>query len=141
MSKFEFRKRHCTIIHIFYNNFNFKKMKEYLFLFRGGDAKMLHQSADKWQPHMQRWMQWMGGLSEKGQLISAQPLDQGGKQVYGTKKVVTDGPFMEGKEMVGGYLMCKAPNYDDAVEISKGCPILEFDDGLVEVREIQELKM
>ncbi len=43
--------------------------------------------------------------------------------------------------MVGGYLICKAGNYDEAVEISKGCPILEFDDGTVEVREIQELKM
>lgn len=48
---------------------------------------------------------------------------------------------MEGKEMVGGYLMCKANDYDEAVEISKGCPILEFEDGIVEVREIKELKM
>lgn len=116
-------------------------MKEYLFLFRGGDGKTLQQSPEKWQAHMQKWMQWMGGLSEKGKLISAQPLSQNGKQVYGKKKVVTDGPFMEGKEMVGGYLMCKANDYDEAVDISKGCPILEFDDGLVEVREIQEIKM
>jgi hypothetical protein len=37
--------------------------------------------------------------------------------------------------------MCKAENYEEAVQISQGCPILEFDDGIVEVREIQELKM
>ena len=41
--------------------------------------------------------------------------------------------------MVGGYLICKANTYDEAVEISNECPILEFDDGTVEVREIQEL--
>lgn len=90
---------------------------------------------------MQKWMQWMGDLSDKGKLIGAQPLAQTGKVVTGSKKVVSDGPYMEGKEMVGGYLMCKAGSYDEAVQISNGCPILEFDDGIVEVREIQELKM
>lgn len=116
-------------------------MKDFLFLFRGGDAQMAQQSPEKWQAHMQKWMTWMGDLSTKGKLIGAQPLSQSGKIVKGTKKVVSDGPFMEGKEMVGGYLMCHAENYDEAVVISKGCPILEFDDGIVEVREIQELKM
>ena len=116
-------------------------MKEYLFLFRGGDGATLQQSPEKWQAHMQKWMQWMEGLQQKGQLVGAQPLNQTGKQVTGTAKTVTDGPFMEGKEVVGGYLMCKADNYDTAVEIAKGCPILEFDDGKVEVREIQEMKM
>ncbi|CAN5675737.1 YciI family protein [soil metagenome] len=116
-------------------------MKEYIFLFRGGDGKTLQQSPEKWQVHMQKWMQWMGGLQQNGQLVSAQPLDEGGRQITGSKKIITDGPFMEGKEMVGGYLMCKADNYNSAVEIAKGCPILEFDDGIVEVREIQELKM
>ena len=55
----------------------------------------------------------------------------------GNKKVISDGPFMEGKEMVGGYLICKANTIDEAVEISKGCPLLEYEDGIVEVREIQ----
>lgn len=116
-------------------------MKEYLFLFRGGDGNTSKQSPEKWQLHMQKWMHWMGGLQQKGQLISAQPLDGGGKQITGTKKIITDGPFMEGKEMVAGYLMCKANSYDEAVSIATGCPILEFDNGKVEVREIQELKM
>jgi hypothetical protein len=116
-------------------------MKEYLFLFRGGDGATLQQSPEKWQAHMQQWMQWMGGLQQKGQLVSAQPLNQTGKQITGKSKTVTDGAFIEGKEMVGGYLMCKADSYDGAIEIAKGCPILEFDDGKVEVREIQEMKM
>jgi hypothetical protein len=116
-------------------------MKEYLFLFRGGDGRTLQQSPEKWQAHMEKWMKWMGEMGNQGKFVGAQPLDQSGKTVLGNKKVVSDGPFMEGKEMVGGYLICKASGYDEAVELSKGCPILEFEDGMVEVREIQELKM
>ena len=116
-------------------------MKEYLLLFRGGDAHMGKLSPEDMQAHMQKWMRWMSGLNEQGKFAGAQPLINTGKVITGTKKVITDGPFMEGKEMVGGYLLCKANTYDEAVEISKECPILEFDDGTVEVREIQELKM
>jgi hypothetical protein len=116
-------------------------MKEYLLLFRGGDAATMRQSAEDWQAHMQKWMEWMGAMQQQGKFVGAQPLDESGKVITGNKKVVADGPFMEGKEMVGGYLICKADDYDEAVGISKGCPILEFDDGIVEVREIQELKM
>jgi hypothetical protein len=117
-------------------------MTEYLLLFRGGDAARTdeQQSPEKWQAHMQKWMQWMGELTEQGKFSGAQPLKIDGKVISGNKKVVTDGPFVEGKEMVGGYLICKADSLEEAVEIAKGCPILEHD-GIVEVREINELQM
>jgi hypothetical protein len=116
-------------------------MKEYLLLFRGGEAHMGNLSAEDMQAHMQQWAQWMGKLNEQGKFAGAQPLINTGRVLSGPKKVVSDGPFMEGKEMVGGYLICKADTYDEAVDISKGCPILQFDDGTVEVREIHEMKM
>jgi len=116
-------------------------MKEYLLLFRGGDGRTLQQSPEKWQAHMQRWMQWISELTQQEKFVGAQPLNNTGRQITGNKKLVTDGPFMEGKEIVGGYLICKADSYDAAVEIAKDCPLLEFDNGIVEVREIQELKM
>lgn len=115
-------------------------MKEFLLLFRGGDIESLNASPEKWQAHMQQWMNWMGELSKQGQLVGAQPLAQTGKVITGNHKVVTDGPFMEGKEMVGGYLILRAKDYDDAVTISNRCPVLVFDDGMVEIREIQELR-
>src|SRR3954469_26014412 len=102
-------------------------MSEFLLLFRGGDGATLKESPEKWQAHMQKWMQWMGGLQQEGKFIGAQPLQPTGKVITGTRAVVTDGPFMEGKEMLGGYLMCKSENYDEAVAIAKGCPILEFE--------------
>ena len=117
-------------------------MAEYLLLFRGGDSARTEeqQSPEKWQAHMQKWMQWMGELTAQGKFVGAQPLNEGGKVVAGTKKIVTDGPYAEGKEMVGGYLICKAGTLEEAVQISKGCPILEHD-GAVEVREIKEMRM
>jgi Uncharacterized protein conserved in bacteria len=118
-------------------------MSEYLLLFRGGDdgRTTSQKSPEKWQAHMQKWMQWMTQLTEQGKFVGAQPLKaEPGKVLKGKNKVITDGPFMEGKEMVGGYLICKADNLQQAIDIAKGCPIFEHD-GNVEVREIGELKM
>ena len=93
-------------------------MNEYLLLFRGGGGGEMNQSPERSQAHMQRWMQWMGELGRQGKFVGAQPLKNSGKTVSGNKKIISDGPFMEGKEMVGGYLICKAASYDEALEIS-----------------------
>jgi hypothetical protein len=81
----------------------------------------------------------MGEMGKQGKFVSAQPLDPNGMQVLGRKKTATDGPFMEGKEIVGGYMICKADSYTEAVELARGCPILQFDNGNVEVRAILEM--
>ena len=109
-----------------------------MYLFRGGMAS--EQAANVPQEHMQKWMKWMETLSQKGIMISGEPLVPTGKQVTGSKKVVTDGPFVEAKEIVGGYLIVNAKDINDAVEISKGCPIYDLD-GKVEVRPIQKMEM
>lgn len=99
-----------------------------------------NQSPEAMQAHMQKWMNWMKGLGEKGILAGGEPLHPQGKQVTGTKKVVTDGPYAEAKEMIGGYLIVTAKDINDAVEISKGCPIFEMD-GKLEVRPVQKMEM
>ena len=114
-------------------------MTKFLYLFRGGDKMMSEMSPEETQAHMQEWGTWMQGLAEKGQLIDGLPLNGGGKQVSGNGSVITDGPFAEGAEIVGGYLMVNAENLDEAVEISKGCPILQAPDGNIEVREIMNM--
>lgn len=113
-------------------------MKEYLLLFRGGYERIVQQSPEEFMSHMEKWKTWMRELSSKESFITAQPLSQGGKKVSGKTKTVTDGPFMEGKEIVGGYLICKANAYEDAIQIANGCPILEIG-GIVEVREITKM--
>ena len=110
-------------------------MSKFMYLFRGGDAGMAELSNEEKQKHMQAWGVWMQGLAEKKILIDGLPLAKDGKQVSKGGQVVTDGPYTEGKEIVGGYLIVNADSIDDAVDISKGCPIFE-NNGFVEVREI-----
>ncbi len=115
-------------------------MSNFLFLFRGGDATKSQQSPEEMQAHMQKWGAWMGGLKENGQLVDGLPLSQEGKVVERAGEVITDGPFAEGAEVVGGYLIVTANDLDGAVNISKGCPIFEHN-GNVEVREIMSMNM
>jgi hypothetical protein len=116
-------------------------MAEFLLLFRGGAAATAGQSPEQMQAQMQKWVQWMEKLTKQGKMAGAQPLEPAGKTVSGKKKVVSDGPFAEGKELVGGYLVCKADSIEEAVEISKECPLLEHEDGVVEVRAIRSMEM
>ena len=115
-------------------------MKEFMYLFRGGDAKRVQESPEEWQAHMQKWGAWMQDLTAKGHLVSGLPLNQDGKVVKKAGEVITDGPYTEGKEVVGGYLIVKANDLDHAVELSKGCPIYEHD-GFTEVREMMSMDM
>jgi len=113
-------------------------MSEYVYLYRGGDAG---RSPENVQQTMQKWMTWLKGLAEKGHIKDqGQPLEPGGKLVRGKQKAVTDGPFAEAKDIVGGYTLIEACDLDQAVELSKGCPILEVD-GAVEVRPVMKMSM
>ena len=62
-----------------------------------------------------------------------------GKVVENRGEVITDGPFAEGAELVGGYLIVSAKSLDEATEISTGCPIFEYKGSTVEIREIMSL--
>ncbi|WP_437933374.1 YciI family protein [Sorangium sp. So ce341] len=111
-------------------------MNEFMYLFRGSDAS---GSPAEMQQHMQRWTAWAKELTEKGHLKRpGSPLERTGKVVQGRQKAVVDGPFAEAKDVVGGYMLIEAEDLAHAVELSKGCPILERG-GSVEVRPIWKL--
>jgi len=111
-------------------------MSEFVFLYRGGERS---QSPEQSEKQMQKWVAWMQELGEKGHMKDrGQPLEPTGKVVRGKQKVVTDGPYPESKDLVGGYTLIEAKDLAQAAELSKGCPIFEFD-GLVEVRPVMEM--
>jgi hypothetical protein len=94
------------------------------------------------QRNMTRWMEWMRGLEQGGHLKSAgQPLEKGGKVVRGGsgKGIITDGPFVEIKDVVGGYSIIEAKDLAEAAELAKGCPALDGPNGAVEVRPVMKM--
>ena len=110
-------------------------MAKYMYLFRGTP-----KTPEEMEVHMDKWRKWISYLAEEGKLVGQNPLGKEGKQVFNAGKVIHDGPYIEGKEIIGGYLIVDAENIDEAVEISKECPIFGHD-GLVEVREILEMEL
>jgi hypothetical protein len=111
-------------------------MSEFLYLYRGGQPET---SPEKMQQQMQKWMTWLKDLGAKGHIKDqGQPLERAGKVVKGRNKTITDGPFAETKDVVGGFTIVEARDIDHAVELSKGCPIFEAD-GAVEVRPVAKM--
>lgn len=113
-------------------------MSEFVYLYRGGDR---NGSPEQMQKVMEKWMAWFKELAKKGHIKDrGLPLERAGKLVTGGKKTVTDGPFAEAKDVVGGYTLIEARDLEQAVELSKGCPILERE-GMVEVRPVMQINM
>ena len=113
-------------------------MSNFAFLYRGKDTDA---SPEQMQKRMEKWRAWFKQLGEQGHLKDiGHPLESSGKVVSGKQKSVTDGPFAEAKDVVGGFTLVEARDLGQATELSKGCPILEVG-GSVEVRPIQVLNM
>ena len=115
-------------------------MKDFMFIFRGPSPNDLNWTPEHFQENMQKWFNWIGELSAKGHYVSGNPLLPEGKMVKGKKPVATDGPFAEGKELLGGYIVIKAESLAHATELAFGFP--DFDNnGSVEVREVHVIPM
>jgi hypothetical protein len=115
------------------NSLEERTMARFMFLYRR-DADM-QMSPDEMQKMMQRWNDWIAdGLKKGWMLDTGDGLLPDGRQVN-AKKVISDGPFVESKEIVGGYSLIEAETIDDAAELAKGCPVFERG-GMVEVRPL-----
>ena len=109
-------------------------MKEFLLIFRREVTTQPNLSPEQIQAMMKPWQDWMGSIAAQNKLVSAgNRLEGAGKVVR--PAVITDGPYVETKEAIGGYTIIKAESLEEAAEIAKGCPILQMD-GNVEVRAI-----
>jgi hypothetical protein len=107
----------------------------YMLIFRGTDwyeglsPEQMQQVAD-------HWMAWFNGLTEQGKVVAGNPLEREGRIVSGKNgRVVSDGPFAEAKETIGGYFLLRVDTMDAAVAIAQDCPGLPY--GIrVEVRPV-----
>jgi len=113
-------------------------MDEFILVFRHQDGKKL-ASPEQMQVWMKQTMDWIGGIAAQNKFISGTGLPFEDARVVTAKssgKVVTNGPFGDVKETLGGFIMVKADSIEEAVEFAKGSPVLQGEGNSVEVRKI-----
>jgi hypothetical protein len=111
-------------------------MSKFIYLFWNKDGIWKPSSPEEMQKAINDWMKWMEELRSKGHLAQrGERLNGEGKVVRAKGKTVTDGPYAEAKDTIGGFMLVEAKDLDQAVELSKGCPIFDRG-GFVEVRPV-----
>jgi len=110
-------------------------MKEFMLIFRHEDGNKV-ASPEQIQIWMKQTMDWIGGIAAQNKFVSGTGLPFDESRVVHFNNVVTNGPFGEIKETIGGYIVVKADTVEEAVEFAKGCPVLQGDGNTVEVRKI-----
>jgi len=109
-------------------------MSKFMYLFRSNPAAFRSMSPEQMQQTMKKWMDWKDTLEKNGHIKQlGERLDGTGKVVRGKAKTVIDGPYVEVKDSIQGYMLVAATDMEQALELAKDCPILERD-GTVEIR-------
>ena len=111
---------------------------DYMLLFRGGNAWTKQLSPGQLQQVVTDWYASFERAKEEGKCIGGHPLEEEGKLVSGPKgRNIADGPFAESKEAIGGYFYLQNVDLNEALEIAKQCPGLDYG-AVVEVRPVAE---
>ncbi len=111
-------------------------MEEYMLIVRG--YNYVDVSPEIMETRMNTYRPWMEKMTAAGHYKAGQPLEPGtGRLVKDKKTVLTDGPFLESKEIIGGYVILLVKDYDEAVKLAKECPLL--DHCQLEVRKLGKM--
>ncbi|MEO5594665.1 MAG: YciI family protein [Chitinophagaceae bacterium] len=110
-------------------------MDEFILIFRHQDGSKI-ASPEQIQVWMKQTMDWIGGIAAQNKFVGGNGLPFENAKVVWHNNVVTNGPFGEIKETLGGYIIVKADSVEEAVEFAKGSPVLQAEGNSVEVRKI-----
>src|SRR3989442_13579143 len=102
-------------------------MSAFVYLYRSEDAafRAAMGSPEQMQKSMEKWKAWMKQLSDKGHIKDqGHPLERSGKVVKG-RKAITDGPYAESKDVIGGYTLSEAKNVSRPAELPLGGPMFQ----------------
>lgn len=113
-------------------------MEKFMLIFHGGISP--DSSPEEMQANMNKWMAWIDKLAKSGRYVSGEPLLPGGKLIKGSHSGVTDGPYTEGKEVVGGYFIINAADYNEAVALCADYPDYNAG-GSIQVRQVMKMDM
>jgi hypothetical protein len=109
-------------------------MKEFVMLFRNAPTGDARPTPEVMQEFAKKWDIWLAGISSRDRFVSGSRLSLEGR-ILKPGNIVTDGPYAEVKEILGGFINVKAESLDDAFNMAHGCPILSLG-GYVEVRPV-----
>ena len=110
-------------------------MDDFLLVFKNCDEDFSKITPEQLQQRMGNYRGWMEKLMAQGRYKGGAALQPtSGRLVKDPSTVLTDGPFLESKEIIGGYALVAATGYDEAVEFVKDCPLLDHWE--VEVRQL-----
>jgi hypothetical protein len=115
-------------------------MAKYVLLLREDHPGQFTPSPEEIQAMIVRYRAWSQKVAAAGKLEGGQKLtDEGGRHLRldGGKLAVQDGPYAEAREVLGGFYIVQAADYDEAVALAGSCPHLDF--GWIEVRQVDEL--
>lgn len=113
-------------------------MTDFMLLLSGEVQEDTSLSIEEKQKEMQKYLNWLMDLKEKGVVKAGQPLGNTGKRIINSNGVITDGPFTETKEAIGGYFIVSAVSLEEATEVAKTCPHVLMG-GNIEVRPLHEI--
>jgi hypothetical protein len=114
-------------------------MPRYLLLLHEPANPPKELSPEMIQSIIKKYQAWTSGLQKGGHFVGAEKLAHDGRVLRGSgaQKIIKDGPYIESKEVIGGFFIIEAKSYEQAVELLKDCPHLER--GAIEVREIEQV--
>lgn len=110
-------------------------MNEYILIFRHEDGAKV-ASPEQMQAWMQQTMEWITGIAEQHKFSDGKGLLFDDAHVVHHGGNATAGAFGTGPQTVGGYIIVKAEDIDEAIAFAKGSPILQAEGNTVEVRKI-----
>ena len=117
-------------------------MSRFILLLHESPTAFEGVSAEEIQRVVEEYSAWRQELADAGRLTGGEKLEDGTARLLTADNgsvAVTDGPYAEAKEIIGGFFMIEAGDYDEAVAISEGCPHLKYG-GRIELRKIDEIQ-
>ena len=115
-----------------------ENLKSFMMMFRFEPIQDYQPTEEELNGQQQKWGTWIGGIAAQAKLVDTNQLGFEGKLLYPDLSV-KDGIYVSENKTLGGNMIVRAASIDQAMELAKGCPILEMG-GFVEVRDIVSMK-
>jgi hypothetical protein len=116
-------------------------MPNYMLLLHADSTRPRPTSPDEIMAITKSYMSWADRMRAEGRLKGGEKLTNDAGKVMRPKNgrvTVTDGPYAESKELVGGYFAISAKDYDEACRVAESCPHLGYG-GTIEVRQVDQM--